>query len=394
MIKVAIIIERADIALDRAERSVFELTTQLKQLGVDVTLLAAAGNSKAGNVNVLCSDTGEKRTSLSSFGNAINQYLAKHKFDIIHSTLPFDFADIYQPRKGSYPEAVIRNAASYENPITRYIKRVTYRTNQRRSSLLIAERKLCQNPGTTIVAALSGYVKSQFTNHYRMTDDNITVIANAVKTDKPIDAKAADKLRAQILTQLAVKEADNPLLCLFAANNFRLKGLSPLISALAIAKQNETDRPVNLVVAGSGSSRKYRYLASRLDITDRLVFLGPLRGIQKALSICDVAVLNSFYDPCSRFILEALSAGKPAITTIFNGASEAYSDPKHGRIIDDPRDIDALAKAMVHYSNQQNLDQAVSAIQQDNLKENISITRHAKQLVELYQKIIQSKERA
>ncbi|MCK4998242.1 MAG: glycosyltransferase family 4 protein, partial [Anaerohalosphaera sp.] len=352
------------------------------------------GNSQAGNVNVLCRDSGKKRTSLSAFAKAIKQHLSQHTCDIIHSTLPFDFADIYQPRGGSYPETIIRSAASYENPITRYIKRVTHRTNLRRSALLTAERRLCEKPGTTIVAALSDYVRSQFKKHYRMNDQNIAVIPNAVKTDKPIDTKAADKLRAQIFTHSNLKEADNPLLCLFAANNFRLKGLNPLISALAIAKKIETDRPIYLVIAGSGSSRKYRKLAAKLGITDRTVFLGPLRGIQKALSICDVAVLNSFYDPCSRFILEALSAGKPAITTLYNGAAEAYTDHTHGRIIDDPRNIDSLAAAMVHYSTQRHLDQSMAAITADKLKENISITRHAKQLVELYEKIIASKGKA
>ena len=394
MIKTAIIIERADIALGGAERSVFELTTQLKQLGIDVTLLAAAGSSQAGNVEVLCRDTGKKRTSLSTFGNAIQQYLGKNEFDIIHSTLPFDFADIYQPRGGSYTETIFQNVESYEKPITRYFKLITHKTNSRRTAMLNAEKSLCENPNGPVVAALSHYVKSQFIEHYGLNEDRIKIIPNAVKTNKSIDHAAANKLRTQIFSRLDVAEADNPLLCLFAANNFRLKGLNPLIRALAIAKQHEKQRPIYLVVAGSGSSQKYRSLASRLDISDRIVFLGPLRGIQKALSICDIAVLNSFYDPCSRFILEALSVGKPVITTAYNGASEAYTDPIHGRIIDDPRNIDLLADAMVHYSVQQHLDDSAAAIVRDNLKEEISITRHAKQLVELYENIIASKGKA
>ena len=62
MIKTAVIIERADISLGGAERSIFELTSQLSRLGIDVTLLAAKGQAKTKNVLVLCDEEGGKRT--------------------------------------------------------------------------------------------------------------------------------------------------------------------------------------------------------------------------------------------------------------------------------------------------------------------------------------------
>lgn len=387
MIKVAVIIERADIALGGAERSIFELTSCLKLQGANVTLLAAKGEAKTGNAIVLCEDSSGKRTSLAEFGKAIQQHLAENHYDIVHSTLPFDFADIYQPRGGSYTEAMIRNAASYDSKAMQCYKRLTHFSNFRRTSLLLAERKICTNSSKTIVAALSQYVKDQFTKHFNLPDKRIVVIANGVKTDRLIDVKAADKLRGHILKCCNITEAVEPVMLLFAANNFRLKGLKPLIRALSIAKQKETERPLYLVVAGSGSSRKYRKLAKKLSVTDRIAFLGPLHSIPKALSITDVAVLNSYYDPCSRFILEAIAAEKPVITTLFNGACEAYTDFRHGKIVDDPRNVDAIAAAMVYYSSQQHLDEAAKAIVEDNLKENISIERHAREMIALYERI-------
>lgn len=394
MIKVAVIIERADIALGGAERSVFELTNCLKRLGVDVTLLAAKGEAKTGNAIVLCENTTGKRTSLAAFGKAIKAHLAGNDYDIVHSTLPFSFADIYQPRGGSYTEAMIRNAASYDSKAMQCYKRITHFSNFRRTSMLLAERQICSGKSKTIVAALSEYVKGQFTKHFNLPDEQIVVIANGVKTDRKIDEKAADKLRGHILKCCNITEAEKPVMMLFAANNFRLKGLKPLIRALAIAKQKEMDRPLYLVVAGAGSSRKYRKLADKLSVTDRIAFLGPVHAIQKALSITDVAVLPSYYDPCSRFILEAIAAKRPVITTLFNGASEAYTDFRHGKIIDAPDNVDALAAAMVYYSSQQHLDQAAKAIVDDNLKENVSIERHGREMIALYETILNKKRKA
>ena len=387
MTKAAIIIERTDVALGGAERSVFELASQLTRLGVDVTTLAAKGESSLKKVVVLCDGKNSKRTSLSAFESAIKSHLVENHYDIIHSTLPFDFADIYQPRGGSYAETIVRNAASYSNKIVSSYKMITHFANRRRYEMLRAERKLCANGGITVIAALSEYVKQQFQRHYGLSDERIKVIPNGIKVNKKINTRESDKLRAQILDKLGMAEADEPALFLFAANNFRLKGLAKLIKALKPAAKQGSDRPICLVVAGTGSSEKYRHLAKKLGVSDRIVFLGRLRHIQNALAISDAAVLPTYYDPCSRFILEALDAGRAVITTRFNGASEMFTDNRHGRIIDSPDDIEGLIRALNYYSITENIQKARQAITEDDLRETISIKRHAKQIVELYRKL-------
>ena len=63
MIKAAIIIERADISLGGAERSIYELTTQLAAMGVKVTTLAAKGNIVNENFHILCNDVDAVRSA-------------------------------------------------------------------------------------------------------------------------------------------------------------------------------------------------------------------------------------------------------------------------------------------------------------------------------------------
>ena len=123
----------------------------------------------------------------------------------------------------------------------------------------------------------------------------------------------------------------------------------------------------------------------------RIIFLGPIRRIQNALSIIDVAVLPTFYDPCSRYILEALAAAKPVITTRFNGASEQFINNRHGKVIDMPEDVSALAEAIGYFTDTNNLQKVSEAIVADNLKEKISIDRAAKQLISVYESILQKK---
>jgi UDP-glucose:(heptosyl)LPS alpha-1,3-glucosyltransferase len=151
------------------------------------------------------------------------------------------------------------------------------------------------------------------------------------------------------------------------------------------------DRPVYLIVAGAGRTHKYRRLASELDLDRKVVFLGPVRSIQNALSIIDVAILPTFYDPSSRFTLEALAGGKPVITTRFNGATDLFVNDRHGRVIDSPQDTASLANAINHFSDRDNIQKASAAIIEDGLKAKISITHAAEKLHALYERILRER---
>jgi UDP-glucose:(heptosyl)LPS alpha-1,3-glucosyltransferase len=391
--KIVIIIERANIALGGAERSVFELATALSGLGFEVHILAAKGQTDAKNIHILCRDRPGKRVGYFTFAKALRKHLSENQYCLIHSVLPFDFADVYQPRGGTYAESILRNAASYQNKLLESYKRLTAFTNFRRSILLRAERKLSAAPNGPVIAALSEYVAEQFKQHYNTDARRIVVIPNGVKTDKQINTGQADRLRTQILAELGLKEADNPALFLFAANNFRLKGLAVLLKAMAAAARYDTERKGYLIVAGNGKKHKYQYIAQKLNLYKKVIFLGHIKHIQNALAISDVAVLPTFYDPSSRYILEALAAGKPVITTRFNGATDLFVNNRHGKVIDAPGDISALAEAIIYFTDTNNIEKASQAIAEDNIEEKISIRRAAKQLVTVYESILQRKGR-
>ncbi len=391
MIKVALIIERADIRLGGAERSIFELAGQLTAAGLAVTVLAATGQMEAHNVKILCNDATSKRTPMSTFEEALQKHFVENQYDIIHSTLPLSFADIYQPRGGSYKEAMLQNAASYESSIVATCKRLTHFTNTKRTALLNAEQILCMGYEHITVAALSEYVKGHFKQHYNLPDSRIAVIPNAVKPRPEPDLHAVDALKSKMLNMFGLKQAAQPAIFLFAANNFRLKGLTPLLHALAYAVAEESERPIHLLIVGSGKQKKYRKLAEKLEIWDRVLFLGHLNNIHNAMAISTAAVLPTWYDPSSRFILEALSAAVPVITTRFNGAAEMYTGGRHGVTIDTPDDVDELADGLLFFSNSDNENEASSAILGDRLIENVSIARHAKQMIQLYRSIIKAR---
>jgi UDP-glucose:(heptosyl)LPS alpha-1,3-glucosyltransferase len=392
--KIAIIIERADINLGGAERSVFEMATAISKTGTAVDILAAKGYRDTKNIHILCRDKPGKRTCYFTFAGALRRYLSENSYCLIHSVLPFTFADIYQPRGGTYAESALRNAESFQDRLKISYKKLTAFANFRRSVLLHAERKLCKQADKPIIVAISQYVAEQFKRHYSVSDERIIVVPNGIKIRTKIDSKRTYKLRSQILAQLGIKESDNPVFFLFVANNFRLKGLAVLIRAMQLAIVRKTPRPGFLIVVGNDKTSRYLQLLKEIGsstVDKRIIFLGPVSHVQNILSISDVAVLPTFYDPCSRFILEALVAGKPVITTRFNGATDFFVNNRHGKIIDSPEDVPALAETISYFTNTDNIQKASQAIAADNLKEKISISRVAEQLVSVYKSIIETR---
>jgi glycosyltransferase involved in cell wall biosynthesis len=391
MLSVAIIIERMFPALGGAERSISELAEELAAQGINVRILAAAGQTSQ-YCTVLCTDDPRKRTSFHTFEKALRQHLSQNRYDIIHSVLPFDFADLYQPRGGSYKEAMLQNIAGFSCPCLRCWKRLTHFVNIRRTVLLRTEKRLCLKNNKIVIAALSDYVKQQFLRHYHLPEERIDVIANGINVNRTVNIQRACAFRGDILKQLPLSLRDSAVLFLFAANNFRLKGLGELITAFAEAVSKSPSAPAVLVVIGKDSPDAYRQQACAMGIESRVFFCGPQEDAFSILSACDVAVLPTYYDPCSRFILEAISLAKPVITTRFNGAAEQFQSGRHGIVIDRPTDISALTEAILTLCNPKTGKTMAETILADKLKEKVSIARHVGQLRRVYDIILTRKK--
>jgi UDP-glucose:(heptosyl)LPS alpha-1,3-glucosyltransferase len=380
--KIAIIIERSDVSLGGAERSVSELADAIGEAGYETHIIAAKGEATAPNVHILCGDKAGKRTGYQVFARELRKHIEVNHYDILHSVLPFDFADIYQPRSGTFAESIIRKAATYSCPVIATLKVKTAFLNFRRTAWFNAERRLAEGQTGPLVIAISNYVAEQFRTHYYIPEKRMVVIPNGIKPAGHIDKSSVDSLRTKLSAQ------PGSILFLFVGHDFQRKGLDCFIEAIGRLRKKDSQTPAIAVVAGRGNPAAYRRLAAKLGVEEKIVFLGDVKNIHELIAASDVAVLPTFDDPCSRFILEALAAGKPVITTKFNGAIDLFTNNRHGRAIDDPRDIDSLSEAIGYFADRRNLNLAADAIISDNLRRNVSVSRVAGELKVVYDDIL------
>ena len=127
-----------------------------------------------------------------------------------------------------------------------------------------------------------------------------------------------------------------------AATNFALKGVRPLIQALARLPEH-----FELHVAGGRNPQKYQHLARELGVEDRVRFLGKVDDMVAFYGRTDLFVLATFYDACSNAALEALACGCRVASSALNGS--AYFLPGKW-VFPDPADVENLAGVLLRVS--------------------------------------------
>jgi glycosyltransferase involved in cell wall biosynthesis len=101
-----------------------------------------------------------------------------------------------------------------------------------------------------------------------------------------------------------------------------------------------------LAIVGDGELRdELAALADRLQISDRVLFLGARADVAEFLSVIDVFVLPSLWEGQPIALLEALAIGKPCIVSNIDGIPEIIENGVNGYLVN-PRDIQELARMM------------------------------------------------
>lgn len=391
--RVAIVQEHVDLTRGGAETSTLEMARHLARCGVEVTILCRgplSGPPVAPDVAVrpLPAPGPTRAVRTYRYVQAVHRLCRLEPFDIVHAVTPCLAADVYQPRGGTYTETMARSLAPVASPVMRWLRAFGRRFTIRQRFLMRLERKLlARRPARVVVAAVSEYVRrqveAQLTGPSRSRSGGhgsppaVRVVFNGVDMAPWASGERARR-RAERRAGLGLDDA-TPLV-LFAAHNFKLKGLAELIRAAACPGDG---RAWLAVIAGRDNPQWYRRLAQRLGVADRARFVGNEASLRDWYAAADVLAHPTWYDPCSRVVLEALSLGLPVVTTRYNGAAEVMVPGRHGEILDEAGDVKGLAAALERALR----PEVRAACESDapRLAEQLSMARHARELKALYE---------
>lgn len=274
-----------------------------------------------------------------AFSLAVGRRLARGGHDV---SIGFDKVagvDVYYPQGGLYAAAVPCSLRKHRRAAARRALAALRALDIAHRSFLALERRQLARPGALLVA-ISDLVRRQVEAHFPAAAPRVRRLPIAAAPERLATAAT----RAELRRRWGV--ADGAVVALFASMNHRLKGLGPLLGALARVPGLE------LVVAGAPAGAFARQ-ARRLGLADRVHFVGYCADMRGAYAACDFLAHPTFYDPCANVTLEALACGVPVVTSRHNGASEllrpagGQGECAEGDVIDDPHDEARLAAALV-----------------------------------------------
>jgi len=286
--------------------------------------------------------------------------------DMVFSTLPLVLPEVthYFSPAGLYRTGFEAERASFDPGLQQRCYRLGNRLNLQRQQRMTAQEKLLARKPPLKILTLSAAARNQILS--RSPAASVVTIPPGVDLTEfrpsPVASPRGEKLQL-----------------LFVGHNFRLKGLHCLLRALSISERRGLR--ADLTVAGGGAIREFKALAESLGLADHVQFLGRVADetIGELYRKSDALLHPTFADHCSLVVLEALASGTPVITTRQNGAAELMESGRHGFVLEDPLDIDALAAALLRLEDREKLGEMRAAAAA--LRPDLDFADHARRVL-------------
>jgi len=329
--KIGITIENLSPHRGGAEVYTLWLARRLAAAGHDVTVLAEkCGYPDVKFLPVPVGGVGRAWRALSFARNAC-RLLERGGYDVTLDMGRSYGGRLHQTHNGCHPAARAANLRAEPNPLVRALRAAALALSPKEWAYAFIERERVRR-GAHIIA-LSRFVAEDWRRFYGVTAARLHTIYNGVDVSRfrpgpPSNPQA-------------------PLTILCVAQNFRRKGVFHLLQAAQrLARTAPGSFRVRIVGLGYASGPRYEALAASLGVGDRVEFIGETDDIAAVYAAADVFCLPTFYDPCPLVLRGALAAGRPVVTTRFNGAAELLTPGREGFVVEDPRDVPALADAL------------------------------------------------
>ncbi len=321
---VGFLIDRWDPERGGAERALAALARHLEERGRRVLVFALEGRPEApGELRTVAARGLTRSARERALSRVLPAAAREAACDVTIGIRHLERVDLFWPHGGSHAAtlAARRRARGLdpERP-----------ARGRHRAFIELERGLLEGGGARRVVCVSELVRGELERRYPACRERTVVIENGVDLERfhlGLRAEAGAGLRAELGL-----DARTPLVA-FAAREPELKGLEPLLRALA----GLADQPWHLVVAGPRRAAHWERLARRLGIGPERATVRGHVAPDALFAAADLCALPTWRDPCPLVVLESLACGTPVLTTRCAGNSHLL-DAASGSVVDGPGD--------------------------------------------------------
>ncbi len=211
--------------------------------------------------------------------------------------------------------------------------------------IMALENRIYRNPKVSL-AAVSQLTAREITAHFARQD--VTVIPNAVDLTR---FNLPERLRRRAQVRQAMQISDSDFVLLLVGNDWKKKGLTSLLNAVAANRH----LPLRLLVVGRDDRAPFLEQIRKLDLEGRVLFPEPSLDVMQFYAAADVYAGPSLHDSFALPPIEAMASGLPVITSASNGGSQIITEGLDGFVLDNAEDTAALARLIARLYEQPEL---------------------------------------
>jgi UDP-glucose:(heptosyl)LPS alpha-1,3-glucosyltransferase len=391
--RLALNFQRVDPTRGGAETYVADLCRSLVDAGHRVDLYAESWRESVLPADVKCvpvASSGRSRLErLWSFARNSEDALGQVSYDCTVGLINTWSHDVLIPQGGVHRGSLDANARRFPDGWQRAGYRLGKKANPKFWVHEAIERRQYEPERHAKVIAVSNLVKEQLLQYHHVPRTRIHLIPNAIDPGR-LRVNQPGAIRCAFRNKVGLEPRD--LVGLFVGHNYKLKGLWPLLNALADRKHRQPEaRPIHLMVCGGGNTSAARRVIDGLGLGATVHLVGFTPEIRGAFWSSDFFVLPTYYDPCSLVVFEALACGLPVITTSCNGASELMTDGREGFVITAPDARVELAQALDRMADDDIRMPMVAHA--SRLGQAQTFDDHAAKLIKVFEEVAASKSR-
>src|SRR5262249_5343208 len=184
--------------------------------------------------------------------------------------------DVLSPQGGLHAASAEYNVRKHRGRLGRGLARLSKWLDLAHWSYAALERRQYLARPRPLIVVNSAMVRRHFWQHYGIPPEDLRLVRSSIDPGRfPEPDRPPRRLEWRQFWGIAPEET----VALFAAMNYRLKGLEPLLHAV---RRLPADRPFRLLIVGNPRSRGYERLARRLGVAGRVRFAGHCADMRNA----------------------------------------------------------------------------------------------------------------
>lgn len=167
------------------------------------------------------------------------------------------------------------------------------------------------------------------------------------------------------------------------------KGHAFLLRAFKEIKEEKPQ--AKLVIVGEGYlMESLKTLASRMELSEAVIFTGFLEDVPQIIATFDLAVLPSYFEGMGRVLLEAMAMEKPVVGTRVGGIPDLIEEGLNGYLVS-PGNEKELAGAVLKILNDQDLALKMGQAGRKKMTERFSAESMVRSIEEVYIELLKRK---